>query len=234
MAKRTFTQEASTLQLDAPRTLTEVTYERLRDDIIEGRLEPGEKLRIEHLKKNYDVAAATLREAITRLKSDALVISEGQRGFWVAPISVEDLEDLTQLRLKIEIDALKQSISNNYGWWREQLQEAYDEMTASEQAGSISSHRKQWESLNSNFHKALVAGAESKWTEYILALLSRQSERYRRLSISMDGQQRNVHQEHEMIFNAAMNGESLRAALALEMHIRTTPDLIIRALKKAT
>jgi hypothetical protein len=35
-----------------------------------------------------------------------------------------------------------------------------------------------------------------------------------------------------MIFNAAMNGESLRAALALEMHIRTTPDLIVKALKQ--
>jgi DNA-binding GntR family transcriptional regulator len=50
----------------------------------------------------------------------------------------------------------------------------------------------------------------------------------------MDNTLRNVHHEHEMIFNAAMNGESLRAALALEMHIRTTPDLIVKALKQSS
>jgi len=54
--------------------------------------------------------AGTLREAITRLVSDALVEAEGQRGFRVVPISMEDLADLTELRLHIELDALRQSM----------------------------------------------------------------------------------------------------------------------------
>ncbi len=65
----------------ASRTLIERAYAQLRDDIIEGRLAPGEKLRVEHLKEHYRVGAGTLREAITQLVSDALVVAEGQRGF---------------------------------------------------------------------------------------------------------------------------------------------------------
>lgn len=87
------------------RTLIERAYEQLRDDIIEGRLAPDEKLRVERLKAHYQVGAGTLREAITQLVSDALVVAEGQRGFRVAPIALEDMEDLTRLRLHIEIDA---------------------------------------------------------------------------------------------------------------------------------
>ena len=50
----------------AARTLIERAYAQLRDDIIEGSLAPGEKLRVEHLKTRYQVGAGTLREAITR------------------------------------------------------------------------------------------------------------------------------------------------------------------------
>ena len=104
MAKRSALSTA-----DAPastsRTLIERAYEQLRDDIVDGHLAPDEKLRVEHLKARYGVSAGTLREAITRLVSDALVITEGQRGFRVAPIAVADLQDLTNLRVHIEIDA---------------------------------------------------------------------------------------------------------------------------------
>ena len=96
--------------LSASRTLIERAYEQLRDDIVDGHLPPDEKLRVEHLKARYGVSAGTLREAITRLVSDALVITEGQRGFRVAPIAVADLQDLTNLRVHIEIDALRQSM----------------------------------------------------------------------------------------------------------------------------
>ena len=92
------------------RTLIERAYVQLRDDIIEGRLAPGAKLHVGHLKDRYGVGVSTLREAITRLVSDALAVAEGQRGFRVAPIAIEDLEDLTRLRVHIEIDAMRLSI----------------------------------------------------------------------------------------------------------------------------
>jgi DNA-binding GntR family transcriptional regulator len=89
----------------APRTLVERAYRSLRHDVICGKLAPGERLRVEHLKDQYEVGAGTLREALSLLVSDALVTSEGQRGFRVAPISVADLEDLTNTRVMLETEA---------------------------------------------------------------------------------------------------------------------------------
>ena len=127
MAKRPYIQIATDLELDgihsddATRTLTEQTYAELRADIIEGRLMPGSKLRVEHLRQTYAVGAGTLREALTRLVSDALVSAEGQRGFRVSPIAIGDLEDIVQLRVHIETHALRQSIRHGGAAWRAPL-----------------------------------------------------------------------------------------------------------------
>jgi len=213
------------------RTLIERAYAQLRDDIVEGRFAPGQKLRVEHLKAHYAVSAGTLREAITRLASDALVVAEGQRGFRVAPVALEDLEDLTRLRLHIEIDALRQSIRRGDDAWRLQLQQAYDELSAVEQP-IRPELRRRWEGLNTRFHEALIAAHDSPWTLRVLRMLSRNSERYRRYAIGLTHSGRNVHEEHREIFELAMAGLEARAALALEAHIRATSDLLLRAARE--
>ena len=88
-----------------------------------------------------------------------------------------------------------------------------------------------WEVLNSSFHEALLAGHDSPWTLRLLRTLGRQSERYRRYAISLPESRRDVHAEHREIYDSAMVGNELRAALALEAHIRTTPDLLAQALR---
>jgi len=213
---------------DPSRTLIERAYAQLRDDIIEGRLAPGEKLRVEHLKSRYAVGAGTLREAITRLVSDALVEAEGQRGFRVAPITIEDLEDITRLRLHIEIEALRVSIRHGDAAWREQLTRAWEDLSSTEQP-MRSESRRRWEMLNTRFHEALLAGQSSPWTLKVLRLLARHSERYRRYAMELPSTGRDVHAEHQRIYEMAMDGQEASAALALEVHIRTTPDLIRRA-----
>lgn len=211
----------------AVRTLIERAYGQLRDDIVEGRLAPGEKLRVEHLKDRYGVGAGTLREAITRLVSDALVVAEGQRGFRVAPITIDDLQDLTRLRLHIEIEALRQSIRHGDDRWRADLAFAYTQLSAFEQP-IRPEHRRRWELLNTRFHEALIAAHASPWTTKVLRLLARHGERYRRYAMNLPDSRRNVHAEHEQIYEAAMAGQEARAALALEAHIRATPDVLVR------
>lgn len=215
---------------DAPRTLIERAYIQLRDDIIEGRLAPGEKLRVEHLKERYAVGAGTLREALTRVASDALVESEGQRGFRVSPVALDDLLQLTDLRLHIELEALRQSIRHGDHEWRTKLQAVFDEMAAFEQPIHLV-HRKRWEQLNARFHETLIACCANPWTLRMLRLLSRQIERYRHLAIRLPNSNRDVHEEHRQILEAAINGHEARAALALESHVRATPDLLVAAVR---
>ena len=103
------------VELDSARTLAMEAYHQLRADIIEGRLKPGEKLRTEHLKDDYNVGAATLREALALLTADALVVSQHQRGFRVAPMSIADFRDITETRAMMEAQSLRLAIRHQ--WW---------------------------------------------------------------------------------------------------------------------
>src|SRR5450755_1773092 len=87
-------------------TLTEALHERIRQDIILGALQPASKLKLEKLSKSYGTSINTLRESLSRLAADGLVVAEGQKGFTVLPVSIEDLREITEMRQLLECHAL--------------------------------------------------------------------------------------------------------------------------------
>ena len=84
------------------RTIAESTYRRIRQDILWVRFAPGSPLRSDELRARYGVGISPLREALTRLASERLVTSVGQRGFRVAPLTAYDVEDTMATRILIE------------------------------------------------------------------------------------------------------------------------------------
>lgn len=145
---------------DSSRSQIEQAYWRIRQDILSGGLNPGEKLRIEHLRDAYGFGASGIREALSRLLSDGLVESEAQRGFWVAPISRDDLRDLTESRKVIEVEALRQAITFGDVAWearvvaaRYTLERLETSLVAENQQNVLS-----WENANRGFHLALISG----------------------------------------------------------------------------
>ena len=91
--------------------LTVTAYRTLRAAIISCRLRPGEKLVISELCKSLGVSLGAVREALSRLASEGLVIAEPQKGFRVAPISQAELEDLTSTRGIIEGHCIERAIA---------------------------------------------------------------------------------------------------------------------------
>lgn len=235
MAKKSFISLVSS-DLQSPgspyRTLIERTYGRLREDILSGQLTPGEKLLVEHLKDRYEVGAGTLREALSRLVSDAMVVAAGQRGFTVAPITPEELMDVTNVRVNIETQALRMSIQQGDNTWRNKLRSAYEKLSELEQP-IVPAHARQWEMANAHFHDALLSACGSAWTLRIIHQLTQHCERYRRYAIGLQSG-RDVHSEHDLIYQSAIEGKDARAALALEAHIRATPELIMRSIASGT
>ncbi len=216
------TKAASENGLHEPKTLVESAYRNLRRDIIEGRLQPGEKLRVEHIKDNYGVGAGTLREALSLLISDALVVSQGQRGFNVAPVSVEDFEDITRTRVMLECEALRQSIAMGDDAWEGELLAAFHRLTKAEERLREPDAREEWEERNRIFHEVLISACPSRWIKHFLSILYHQAERYRRLSLYLQPIPRDVHAEHEELFNATLARDADRATAAMAEHILLT------------
>ena len=206
------------------RTLVEVTYERLRREILEGTLPPDSKLGTEDLRARYNVAGSTIREALTRLLGEALVTSEGQRGFRVAPASLDDFRDLTEVRMLIETEALRQSIANGDEAWESQVVAAFYRLSKVEKRLAVDpvGTSREFEERNREFHLALIAACPSRWLHHIYALLYQQSERYRRIAVSRRNVPRDVHAEHQAILDATLARDVELACKLTVEHIERT------------
>ncbi len=206
------------------KTLVASAYHHLRRDIIEGRLAPGSKLRVEHLKDSYGVGAGTLREALALLVSDALVVAQDQRGFHVKPISMADFYDITQTRVLLECEALRQSIEQGDELWESRVVAAFHLLDRAEakMAEDPEFSFDEWEARNKEFHQALIGGSQSNWVRHFLGILYQQAERYRRLAVTHNPIPRDLHAEHQAIFDAAMARDAETACAALATHIQTT------------
>ncbi|ATE59323.1 FCD domain-containing protein [Thauera sinica] len=213
-----------------PKTLVEAAYLRLRRDIIEGVYAPGEKLRVEHLKDQYEVGAGTLREALLLLVTDALVVAQGQRGFRVAPISIADCEDISHTRVLLETEALRQSIARGNDAWEATLVAAFHRLTRAEQKLSDNDEAttEEWERCNRAFHEALIAASPSRWIRHFQQILYQQSERYRRVSLFKQPITRDIHSEHHALFDATLARDGARASSILSEHILRTLDAVKR------
>lgn len=209
------------------RTLTAEAYHRLRQDIIMGRLKPGEKLRTEHLKIEYDVSAATVREALALLVADALVVSQQQRGFRVAPMSLSDFRDITQTRALLEAQAVSQSVQNGDDEWEAELSASFHLLSkVEERVNGGPEDRRSWEEANKRFHEALISAGGSRWTRHFLSILNRQSERYRTVAFQHAPPERDVHGEHGAIYAAAISRDAELAGLLVKRHIERTLDVV--------
>jgi GntR family carbon starvation induced transcriptional regulator len=203
------------------RTLIETAYETLRNEIIEGALEPGAKLRTEELRARYDVSGSTIREALTRLLGEALVTSEGQRGFRVAPATLEDFRDLTEVRKLIETEALRQAIASGGERWESDIVAAFYRLSKTEERlrDDPAGASREYEERNRDFHRALIAACPSPWLHRLNALLYQQSERYRRLVASKRPIPRDLHAEHQGILDATLARDADLACKLLAEHI---------------
>ena len=99
------------------RTLANETFEKLRADILSTSLPPGMKLRFDDLREAYKVGLSPLREALSRLAENRLVVATGQRGFRVPSVSVRDILDIAMVRKEVEGLALRLSITNGDDAW---------------------------------------------------------------------------------------------------------------------
>src|SRR5215468_9408353 len=132
-------------------------YRRIRADIVFGRLRPAQKLRLEALKEDYGVSVSTLREILNRLAAEGFVLAEGKRGFEVAPVSIENLKELAELRLLLEAHAMEVSFANADVEWEGRVVSAHHKLASTERLmESGIGEAAQWKRYDGEFHQALI------------------------------------------------------------------------------
>ncbi len=226
---RTFVFMDMTLTSLGAKSLTSLAVERLRGDILAGQLRPAERLRIQALSERYGIGTTAIREALSRLVTDGLVDSEDQRGFCVAPVSRDDLTDLTQTRVEVESSALRLALKHGGIDWESNVLSAFHRLQRTPVPSSPELHEA-WAAVHRQFHESLIAGCASSWMLRLCRLLYDQSERYRNLAEQYTtDKNRDAAMEHRELMEAAMARDADRAVQLLARHFWETTGIVLKA-----
>jgi len=203
---------------DESETIGDDGYRRIRADIVLGRLRPGQKLKLDGLKESYGVSVSTLREILSRLTSDALVIAEGRRGFEVAPVSVENLKELAELRLLLEGHAMEASFARADMEWEGRVVAAHHKLAATERLMSANiGEPDQWKRYDSEFHQELISNCGSPTLMNAHAAAFDRYFRYQMIALNYRGDE--PAQQHQALLECALARDIERARKVLLDHV---------------
>lgn len=203
---------------------------RLKGDILDGRFPPGSKLGTAMLQAAYGTSVGTLREALSHLRSEGLVEMEAGRGFRVAPVSAEDLRDVSALYVEMEERAAVDSVRHGDEEWETGVLTSFHRLARIEALPREERIRRssEWLVCHREFHLALVAGCRSRWMLRLRAQLFDHMERYRLISQKHRPLSMTKRREHEMIRDAALARRAEETGVLLRRHLEETTETVLR------
>jgi GntR family transcriptional regulator, carbon starvation induced regulator len=219
------------MSTEPPKTIAHGLFLRLREDILKCRLRPGDRLRLDALRDAYSVGMSPLREALSRLSSMGLVTLEGQRGFSVARISIEDLLGLTKSRVWIETLALQFAIATGDRNWEAEILASAHRLSGCPiylDTGAERVSNEAWQAQHRAFHTALVSVDTSEHILRFREHLYDLSDRYRRLS-GLSTTERDIAGEHRALAEATLARDVGLAVEIMTNHLVETTRWILES-----
>ena len=221
---------------EVPTTLSTRTYLALRHDIVRGRLAAASRLKLLDLSAHYGIGMSPLREALSRLCGEQLVISHDQRGFRVASLSLQELDDIARVRNLVADAAMNDAILHGDDAWELRIRQALTALGQIEEAISgrpvvLTPERLDTlEARNHEFHQALLSACRSPWLLKLHDTFYHQAERYRYAALPRARDKRFTWDEHVAIGEAALQRNVIKACRLHEEHLARTHASIRAAL----
>lgn len=194
----------------------------LRTAILRGEIEPGAMINLDQLRSRFGISLSPLREAISRLVADGLVEAEDQRGFRIAPVSRENLAEVTDMRADLEGLALGLSIDRADVEWEGEVLSALHRLNRIDRDPDRPESLEAWEAAHAGFHNVLATGCDRPMLRAICERLQGLNDRYRRRLVRQDDGDRDVGSEHAAIAEAAVGRNRDLAIALLRQHIQRT------------
>lgn len=218
----------------SPETQGDRAYRLIRAEILSCRAKPGTKLKISELCTRYEFNLGSVREALSRLGADGLVVAEPQKGYSVTPVSQVDLADLTKARIEIETLCIVDAMTHGDLAWESKILEHFHGLRFLPERSPDDRARMddEWSVAHERFHTALAAACTNMWLLKVRTMLFEQAERYRRLSIPLRASDRDVEAEHHGILKAVLARDAELVRKLIGEHLNATTLIIVESLNE--
>lgn len=209
-------------QIERP-VLVDQIATSIRDDILRGRLRPGQRVMVAALAKQLGVSHIPVREAIRRLEAESLITTVPHRSTVVADVRLEELHEIYDLRRLIEGDTVARA-ATAYGG--DDLVTIDDAMARLWDADPEDLDSDFWEAHKA-FHWAVLRPAMDPWRQRILGQLWQSAERYHRMFTLVFGSLADAHAEHKQLAESARHGDPEQMQGILTAHLHRTEDTVV-------
>ncbi|MGC3872148.1 DNA-binding transcriptional regulator CsiR [Halomonas sp. GXIMD04776] len=205
-------------------------YARLKRDIIRGVYPAGEKLLMSRLKERYDLGTGPLREALSQLVAEHLVVAISQRGYRVAPMSVAELEDIYDARAHLEGLIVELAIARGDDAWEADILAKAHTLAKVMDISGPEEMLDVWDRRHQAFHGAIAAGCGSRHLLQAREGLLDQVERYRHLwlceTVFSSEALEHKRQEHAALVEVLLARDAPRASRMIREHLMTPVPII--------
>lgn len=210
--------------------LRDVVFNTLRQEILTGKLKPGERLMEIHLANRLGVSRTPIREAIRMLELEGLVIMVPRRGAEVAQITWKNLKDVLEVRRALDVLAIELACERMTA---EEMDELYKACEEFKQATLTQDTRKIAEA-DVKLHDMIVAATRNNRLIQLVNNLAEQMYRYRFEYLKDSSQHDMLVQEHKDMYQSILKKDRISAARAVKKHIDNQEEAIIKHLQLGT
>lgn len=210
--------------------LTLEVYRKIKDLLLSGELEPGQRLIFDELAKKLDVSRSPINNALILLMKEGYIESVPNRGYSVSVITEKEAEQLWQTRELIELSTIPIAIRNSSPEKLEKLKslkEAYEKRMID---NSYKPDKVAW-NIDKDFHTAIIAMSDN---EILTNIFSDTCERsYLRQKSPIKDFRRNrgreVILEHEQIYESIVLRDIEHCKELIKDHLKAGKQFIFEA-----
>ncbi|SEA52309.1 GntR family transcriptional regulator [Variovorax sp. YR216] len=201
-----------------PRALYEEVAELLRQRIFKRELEPGSWIDELKLAEEYGISRTPLREALKVLAAEGLVTMKVRRGAYVTEVSDKDLADVYHLLSLLESDAAGVVAERATEAELNELEALHAELETAARPGHVD--RENFFAINERFHMRLLAIANNRWRDQVVADLRKVMKLNRHNSLLKSGRISESLKEHRAVMAAIKERDSASAMARMQQHFR--------------
>jgi len=201
-----------------PRALYEEVAELLRQRIFKRELEPGSWIDELKLAEEYGISRTPLREALKVLAAEGLVTMKVRRGAYVTEVSEKDLADVYHLLSLLESDAAGVVAERATDAELTELESLHAELEAAARPGQVD--RENFFAINERFHMRLLAIANNRWRDQVVADLRKVMKLNRHNSLLKSGRINESLKEHRAVMAAIKERDGATAMARMQQHFR--------------
>ena len=214
------------LQMNNDLPLRDEVFLTLKQAVLDGTLQPGERLMEIHLARQLGVSRTPVREALRKLELEGLVLTLPNRGAMVAQITLTDLEDVMEIREALEELAARKACAKIGEEQFAALRGAAEDFESGLRADDLAAAAL----ADSAFHEMLCEAAGNKRLSQLMDSLRSQMYRYRLESLKNKKSHPDLIRQHRLICEAVKAGDEEKAASVIRMHIKEQKKLLLEFL----